>query len=421
MKKKLLIVFILMPLIGIAQPLQELSLAQAYDLAKNNYPAVKNKDLVKQTAEISISNLQKGFLPQVSLGGQLSYQSDVPGLPITIPGVSLEPAAKDQYRLMADVQQLIYDGGLLREQKNLTRLHAVAEDQKTEVELYKLKDRINQLFLGLLLMDEQLKQSELLKKDILTGLKKTEAQVQQGVAFRSAVNMLEAELLRADQRSAEIRATRSGLLHVLFLFTGRELSEGIQLHKPVAASELAGEIVRPEIKLYQDQQKLAGHQERLIFARSLPKASLFLQAGYGKPGLNMLLNEFDFFYTGGIRFNWSLNNLYTKKKEKEQVAVQQKMLEVQKDVFLLQTKAQLQQQQSEIEKFQQLIQQDQKIIALRNSVAEAANAQLENGVITASDFMKEVNAEDLARQALILHQIQLLQAKIQYQTILGKQ
>lgn len=420
MKRYLIIggLFLSVQLAG--QSLQKLSLAEACDLSQKNYPAVKQKDLVKQTAAISVENLQKGFLPQFSFSGQATYQSDVTKVPVSLPGLSIESPSKDQYKLVADVSQLIYDGGMTKEQKALQQLNATVEDQKVEVELYKLRERINQLYLSILYLDEQLKQVDLVKDDIQTGIKRLEAQVQNGVAFKSNLNMLKAELLKTEQRSIEVKTSKKGLVDALSLFIGQELDEQVQLEKPVSAAVAADEIVRPELKLYSGQQKLIGQQEKLITAKNLPKASLFVQGGYGRPGLNMLLNEFDFFYIGGIRFNWSLGGLYTKKKEKEQVNINKKMVEVQKETFLLNTNSLLKQQQAEIDKLQRLVTSDNEIISLRKSVTEAAKAQLENGVITANDFLKEVNAEDQARQTLITHQVQLLQAQINYQTILGK-
>lgn len=172
MKRLLFILSCSVSLVLQAQPLQQLSLTTAWELAQKNYPAVKQKDLVRQTAGISVENLQKGFLPQFSISGQATYQSDVTSVPISVPGFNIEAPNKDQYKLVADVNQLIYDGGLTKEQKNLQQLNAKVEDQKVEVELYKVKERINQLFLSILYLDEQLKQVELVKKDIETGIKK---------------------------------------------------------------------------------------------------------------------------------------------------------------------------------------------------------------------------------------------------------
>lgn len=413
--------FISWALPALAQPLKQLSLATAYELSQKNYPAVKQKDLVRQTAGISVENLQKGFLPQFSLSGQATYQSDVTSVPISIPGFNLDAPNKDQYKLVADLNQLIYDGGLTKEQKSLQQLNARVEEQKVEVELYKVKERINQLFLSILYLDEQQKQVELVKKDIETGMKKVEAQVQNGVAFKSNLNMLKAELLKTGQRTVELTTSRKGLVDALSLFIGQELDPFVKLEQPEQRppTTSGNAIARPELKLYSEQQKLIGQQDKLISAKNQPKASLFAQAGYGRPGLNMLKNDFSFYSIGGVRFNWSLGGLYTKKKEKEQVQINQKMVDVQQETFLLNTNSQLKQQQSEIEKLQQLISSDEEIIALRKTVTEAAKAQLENGVITANDFLKEVNAEDQARQALITHRVQLLQAQINYQTISG--
>lgn len=422
MKKHFLLAMLVMPFQLLSQPLQKLTLEQAYDLSAKNYPVVKQKDLIKQTAGISIDNLQKGFLPQVVISAQATYQSDVTKVPVSLPGFTIEAAAKDQYRLVADVSQLVFDGGLTKEQKVYQQMNAAVEEQKVEVELYKLKERINQVYLGILYLAEQLKQVDLVKTDIQTGIKRIEAQVQNGTAFRSSLNMLKAELLKTDQRTIEIKSSKRGLTDVLALFIGQPLNENIQLEKPASVLAVTSiEIARPELKLYTDQEKLIGQQDKLITAKNLPKASVFVQGGYGRPALNQLKNDFDFYYIGGFRFNWSLGGLYTKKKEKELVEVNKKIVEVQKEFFLLNTNTQLVQQYSEIEKLQQLITSDNEIIGLRGIVKEAAKAQLENGVITANDYLKEINAEDQARQTLITHQLQLLQAQINYNTISGKQ
>ena len=422
MKKHFLLAMLVIPFQLLSQPLQKLTLEQAYDLSAKNYPVVKQKDLIKQTAGISIDNLQKGFLPQVVISAQATYQSDVTKVPVSLPGFTIEAAAKDQYRLVADVSQLVFDGGLTKEQKVYQQMNAAVEEQKVEVELYKLKERINQVYLGILYLAEQLKQVDLVKTDIQTGIKRIEAQVQNGTAFRSSLNMLKAELLKTDQRTIEIKSSKRGLTDVLALFIGQPLNENIQLEKPASVLAVTSiEIARPELKLYTDQEKLIGQQDKLITAKNLPKASVFVQGGYGRPALNQLKNDFDFYYIGGFRFNWSLGGLYTKKKEKELVEVNKKIVEVQKEFFLLNTNTQLVQQHSEIEKLQQLITSDNEIIGLRGIVKEAAKAQLENGVITANDYLKEINAEDQARQTLITHQLQLLQAQINYNTISGKQ
>lgn len=399
-----------------------LDLSKTYELAEKNYPVTRQSKLIEQTASITIENLNKGYLPQVTLSGQATYQSEVTKVPITIPGFTIESPSKDQYKLLADVNQLVYDGGAIKQQKVVQQLTANVENQEVAVELYKLKERVNQIYLGVLYTDEQLKQVELIKADLQTGIKRVEAQVNNGVAFRSNLNVLKAELLKADQRAIELRATRQGLVKTLELFVGESLDPAIVLDKPAVASfAINTEVARPELKLFQEQNNLLSQQNNLIRSKNLPKASLFVQGGYGRPGLNMLTNDFDLYYIGGIRFNWSLGGLYTKKKEKELVAINKRVVDIQKETFLLNTNTQLKQQESEIEKLNELVATDDAIIDLRQQVKDAAKAQLENGVITANDYLREVNAEDQARQARITHQLQLLQAQINYQTISGKQ
>jgi outer membrane protein TolC len=398
-----------------------LTLERTYSLAEQNYPVIKQRDLVKQTAQLTIENLSKGYLPQISLSGQATYQSDVTKIDVSFPGVNFNPPTKDQYKVVADVNQIIYDGGVIRQQKISQQLNEEVEEQKVEVELYKLKDRINQIYLSVLYLDDQLKQSDLVKQDLQTGIKQVEAQVNNGLVLKSNLNVLKAQLLQADQRTIELGASRKGLLITLGLFLNQPLNENTILMRPLSPVIADKSIARPELKLYNNQSKQLEQQTKLIQSKNLPKTSLFVQGGYGKPGLNLLKNDFAFYYVGGVRVNWPLGGLYTQKKEKELIKVNQKIVDIQKETFLLNTNTQLAQQESEVDKFNQLVQTDQVIIDLRLQIKEAARAQLQNGVITANDYLREVNAEDQSRQSLITHQIQLLQAQINYQTTLGKQ
>ena len=294
------------------------------------------------------------------------------------------------------------------------------EDQKTEVELYKLKDRINQLFLGTALLDQQITQTGLQRNDIELGLNKVKAQVANGTAFQSNKLVLDAEMLKNDQRLIELKANRKSLLDIMQLFINKPLSADAVLILPEIEMVLEDSVQRPELQLYQYQDSLISMQDKLISAKNRPKTSVFAQGGYGRPGLNFLQNDFNFYYIGGLKLSWSLGGLYTAKKEREINQVSQQVVSVQKDVFLLNTNTQLVQQKNEIDKLKELISVDNKIIDLREQVKKATNAQLENGVITANDYLREVNAEDQARLSLISHQLQLLQAKINYLNILGK-
>ncbi len=399
---------------------QTLTLQQACDSARIHYPMIRQKQLLQQTASLNIDNLSKGFLPQVNINAQASYQTDVTKLAISFPGINIDPLSKDQYKLSADISQLIYDGGLIRQQQQLQQQNAVVEGQKLEIELYKLKERVTQVYLGILYIDEQLKQSDLVKSDIDNGIRKVEAQVENGTAFRSGISMLKAERIKAEQRTIELAASRKGLLDVLSLFLQQALSASTRLVKPETTSGITAELDRPELKLYGEQNKLFLQQDQLIRSRNLPKASVFLQGGYGRPGLNMLKNEFEPYGIGGLRLSWQLSGFYTAKREKLLLTINRQTVDLQKETFVLNTQTQLKQQETEVGKLNQLISTDREIITLRNDVKKAAMAQLDNGVITPNDYLKEVNAEDQARQNLITHQLQLVQALINLQLITGK-
>lgn len=400
----------------------KLTLQEAYDLARQHYPIIRQKDLVRQTANLTIENLSKGYLPQLNISGQATYQSDVTSVPISIPGIKIDAPGKDQYKIQAELTQLVYDGGSTSAQKSVQNANAQVEEQKAEVELYKVKDRINQVYLGVLLVDAQLEQVNVVKKDIEIGIKRVEAMVKNGTAFRSNQLTLEAELMKNDQRIIELNANRKGLVDVLALFINRLLPADVKLEQPAIPMTLVKEsVARPELKYYGYQNELFKVQNQLISAKNRPKLNLFVQGGYGRPGLNMLKNEFDLFYIAGARLNWGLGNLYTTKKERELLQVNQKLVDVQKDLFMLNTNTMLKQQEAEVSKLSQLIQSDEQIIGVRGQVKEAALAQLTNGVITTNDYLKDVNAEDQAKQSLLTHQVQLLQAQINYRTISGNQ
>lgn len=396
-----------------------LKLEEAQARAAANYPLLRQKALVQQQAQIGVANLHKNYLPQLSLGAQATYQSEVAQLPIKLPNVQVDPLSKDQYRALLDVNQLIYDGGVIRQQQSLQRMGEKIATKQVEVELQKLRERINQLYIGALLLEYQLGQTAIVEKDLQAGLNRIKAQVGNGTAVKAAQASLEAELIRNQQRAIEISFSKQGLLDVLAVWMGDTTSVQYQLLKP-AEQIAAAEISRPELAYFMLQDSVYQLQNKLVDQKAAPKLSAFAQGGYGRPGLNMLKNEFAFFYTTGLRLQWSISSLYTNKQEKELTRISSRMNEVQKDQFMLQTNAALRQQLAEINKYKQLLSTDQQLIGLRVKVKETAAAQLENGLITPADYVREVQAEDQARQNALIHEMQLLQAIIQYNTISGK-
>lgn len=396
-----------------------LKLEEAQARAAANYPLIRQKALAQQQAQLNVSNLQKNLLPQISLGAQATYQSEVTQLPIKLPNITVDPLSKDQYRALLDVNQLIYDGGVIRQQQSLQRMGEKIASQQVAIELQKLRERINQIYLGALLLEYQLGQTAIVEKDLQAGLSRIKAQVSNGTAVKAAQASIEAELIRNQQRAIEISFSKQGLLDVLAVWMGDTTSVQYQLLKP-EEQIAAADISRPELAYFMLQDSVYQLQNKLVDQKAAPKLSAFAQGGYGRPGLNMLKNEFAFFYTTGLRLQWSISSLYTNKQEKELTRISSRMNEVQKDQFMLQTNAALRQQLAEINKYKQLLSTDQQLIGLRVKVKETAAAQLENGLITPADYVREVQAEDQARQNALIHEMQLLQAIIQYNTISGK-
>ncbi|HMV08844.1 MAG TPA: TolC family protein [Cyclobacteriaceae bacterium] len=415
MKTKLLLLLLLAT--GALQA-QSLTIETCYALAAENYPLVKQRELLTKSNEYTLQNLSKGYLPQLIIAGQATYQSEVTQVPISLPGMNIPTLSKDQYKFYGEVNQTLFDGGVIKQQKLTQQSNLEVEQQKLEVELYKIKERVNQLFFGILLVDEQIRQTELLKQDINLGLKKTEAAIANGTAFKSSADVLKAELLNADQRTTELKAGRIAYAEMLGMFINRQLDATVTLEKPKALV-VSPEINRPEITLYESQNKTIDAQYKMLTARNLPKLNLFVQGGYGRPALNMLSNDFEAYYIGGVRLNWSLSGLYTLRKDKALLDLNRKTIAVQKETFLFNTNYTLRQQSAELNKYSELLTSDSDIIALRTRVKQTASVQLENGVITSNDYLREVNAEDKARQNKIVHEIQLLMAQYARQTTTG--
>lgn len=401
-----------------AQQNETLTIEACYTWAEQNYPLVKQRDLIAKSKASSIDNALKGYLPQFTINGQASYQSEVTQFPIAVPGAEAPQLSKDQYKLYAEVNQTIYDGGAIRQQRLTHEVNAQVEEQKLTVELYSLKERINQLYFGILTTDEQLRQNELLQNDLQLGIRKTQAAIDNGTAFKSNADALKAELLKAHQRTTELRATRSAYLDMLGMFINQTLNENTTLAKPQQLT-VSDEITRPELALYDYQNRSIDIQYQQLQVKNNPKLSLFFQGGYGRPALNMLSNNFEAYYIGGARLTWSLGGLYTMKKDKALLDHSRKTIGLQRETFLFNTNLTRRQQHADITRLQELLSSDNEIITLRESVKKASAAQLENGVITSNDYLREVNAEDQARQTRILHEIQWLLAQYNHQTTTG--
>jgi outer membrane protein TolC len=405
-----------------AQSENGLSIDSCYAKARRNFPMIKQFGLIEKTKNYALDNVAKGYLPQINIGGQASYQSDVtqPTLNSNFPGTVplFETISKDQYKVYGEVVQPITDLFTLSNQKDLVEKNAEVETQKLEVELYKLRDRIDQLFFGILLIDQQITQAELMKKDIQTGIDKTNAAIANGVSLKSNLYLLQAEMLKAEQKTTELTSARKSYADVLSLFIAESVNENTVIERP-AMPQFSSIISRPELEMFEIQKQVFDIQGNIVNTRNLPRFSLFLQSGMGRPALNMLSNDFDFYYMGGLRLNWSLSNFYTSRKEKEILGFNQSSMDVQKEAFLFNTNLAVKQQFNEVAKIETLINTDAEIIELRENIKITAQSQLSNGIISANDYVLFVNAEDQARQNLLLHETQLLMVLYNNRTTTG--
>ncbi|MEZ7508540.1 TolC family protein [Cloacibacterium sp. Arc13] len=403
--EKLKYIFLLF--IGLINAQEIITLEQCYQWSRENYPLIKKQELIKKAEHYTTENALKGWLPQVNITAQATYQNDVTQFPVKLPNVNVEPLSKDQYKVFADVSQTIYDGGNIRNQKNLAKIQSEVQTIQTEVELDKLKERINQLYFGILQTNKQWTQLQFTKLDIKAGIKKAEAQLKNGVIFRSNLDVLKAELVKIEQKEVELQAIKQNFVQMLSYFIKKNIDENTQLETPEKIL-LTKNNNRSELKLFDAQKQLLETQRKIINTKNTPKLGAFFQGGYGKPGFNMLKNEFDIFYIGGIRLNIPISGFYTQKNDLALLENQSQEIEIQRENFLFNQNFIEIQQRNDLEKIQNLIDKDNELIELRKNIKTASLAQLENGVINTNDYLREVTAEEQAILTKITHEIQYL-------------
>lgn len=388
----------------------QLSIENCYKKAQANYPQVKQYGLIEQSKEFNISNANKGYLPQVSFSAKATYQSAVTKLPITLPNVTIEGLNKDQYQSVVEVNQSIWDGGVIRNQKKITEASSAVDKQKLDVDMYAINDRVNQLFFGILLIDEQIKQNLLLQDELKRNYNQISAYITNGIANQADLDAVKVNQLSTAQRKVELDATRKAYREMLSALIGEEIKEGTSLVKPSFAEEasLSSTVNRPELRLFEAQSNLFETQKSMVDAKNLPKLGVFVQGGYGNPGLNMLKNEFTPYYVAGARLSWNFGSLYTKKNDKKLLDNNLQNVAIQKETFLFNTNLKMTQQSNEIDKIKQLMRDDDEIIRLRTNIKKASEVKVEHGTLSVTDLLRDINSEDQAKQSKVLHEIQLL-------------
>lgn len=414
----LLLLLLNAPIYG--QTLQ-LSIDSCYSMAKQNYPLIKKQDLIVKSSRYSLENASKLYLPQLAVNGQATYQSQTisfsDALP-SIPGISFPNIDKDQYKIQAELSQAIYDGGVTRHQKALILANEQIQQQSLEVNLSSLKDRVTQIYFSLLLISEQLKQNEIRKSDLQGALDKVNAAYANGTAYRSNVDELKAAIINSDMTAITFRANRKAFMDMLALLIGQPVDENTVLILPEQLPAAPG-INRPELKYFDLQKKIFDIQEHQLRSAYTPRLSAFAQGAYGRPTLNIIKNEFGPWWVAGIRLNWSLGSLYSVNNNKRLLEIKRHDLDIDKETFLFNTRFTLNQQNADIKKYSDLLEQDNAVIELLAAVVQSAKAQLDNGVITVHEYIAKLNEHNLAKQARIVHNIQLLQAQYNFKNTSG--
>ena len=425
-RRGLLVVALCLLEIGLCAGQASLSLTECYALARANYPLIKRMDLIGRSESYSLDNAAKAWLPQVNVSAQASYQSDVTKLPFDqekisalIPGFEITVLDKDQYRAVAEVNQMIWDGGGTRATKAVVRAEAEVSKSQLENDLYLLNNRVNQLYFGCLLQDELLEQNRLLLADLEVNLARVEAMERNGVANRSDWESLRVAQLEARQQRVGIEASRVAFRRMLAELIGLS-ADSLRLETPADPGLLSMTVARPELRYFEALENLSQTRERQLTAGWMPRVGAFVQGGYGRPGLDMLDVDFAAYYVAGIRLTWNLGKLYTLANDRRKLATERREIEARRETFLLNTRLDLLNRQEEIRRLSEQLRDDEEIIELRTSVKEAAEAKLQNGVISVADLIREINAVDQARQAEAIRRLRRLMAIYDYIYVRGE-
>ena len=420
----LLLFMVLTALVARAQTLEE-----CCRLARNHYPEIRQYDLIAETEQYNISNAARAWIPQVVLSGQATYQSATPTYPeafnqmIAANGLDMSGIRKDQYKVAIDVSQNIWDGGQSKANREIAEAEAAVERSRVDVSLYDLQSRIQNLYFGILLLDERVAQTETLIEVLDANLNRMRTYYKNGVAMQSDVDAVEAELLTARQTLSQVEASRASYRRMLEVFIGQPLTDKT-LTRPAMVDVASRTSARPELAMFEAQSDKLAAQRKAIDASVMPRFSAFAQGYYGYPGLDMFKSMVSSEWTlngiVGVRMSWNIGAFYTKKNNLSKLDAAERQIAVQRDVFLFNTGMQTTQDDGEIARLRSAIEDDNRIVELRRSVRMAAESKLENGVIDATDLLRKIADETTATLNRSTHEIELLQATYRLKTTLNQ-
>ena len=385
-----------------------ISIEQCMELARGNYPQIRQLDLIDEAAGYDISTVMKIWLPHLNISGKATYQSDVVEMPFDIPGFTFN-LPHDQYSLVGEISQTIWDGGTTRSQKEVYSTTAEVQKKQVEVSVYSINDRVAKIYLGILLIDSQIRQNDILAESLERNAGQVQARIDNGTAYRTDLDMIRVKMLDCGQQKDGLLSDREAYVKMLEKLTGISI-EGRELTIPDDGYTAGGPVSRPELLLYNARLRQNEAQLRQLDSKISPRFSLSIQGGIGRPGLNILKNSFQPYYTAGVKMSWDIGALYTRKSEKRKLDTQMRTIESDRETFIFNTDLNATQMQSSIDKARRQLDRDKEIISLYESIRETGEEQYRNGIISMSDLMDRISDEYNARAAQSVHEIQLLMA-----------
>ncbi|MCD6112092.1 MAG: TolC family protein [Bacteroidales bacterium] len=422
--KKLKVLFFLILLSGtsFSQVQTSVSIYDCYKNAIEKYPLSKQKKLLKQAKSISRENINKEYLPKINLNANASYQSDVITLPLDIPNVNIPTLSKDRYNFSFDINQLIYNFGIVEKQKKLDEINYNIKDQEVEIELFKLKQRINDIFFSIVLLKEKRKILENSIQVIKSKLQAIQSGVENGLLLNSDANVLKSEILKIEQKIIEIDSGIMASILSLKDLTGIDISYESKLIFPdLSITDINTQFeLRPEFHLFDLYNHKIDAAKDIISVKNKPNLFGYASVGYGKPGLDMMSDDFNTFYIVGLGLSWNIWDWNKYKAQKNILSLQNKIIDTQKETFNKNLSVSLIKNLEEINKYKALILKDKKIIKLCSDITKVSSSRLDNGVITSSDYIKDMNEEMQAKLNFNTHKILLVISKMKYLETIGK-
>ncbi len=411
MKKKIISFALIMMATAIqAQTLEECQLA-----AEKNYPMIKQYDLISQTTQLTVKNIMKGWLPQIAIAAQATYQSDVTSWPESMKatfqqlGINMKGLSKDQYKVGIDLQQTIYDGGTISSLRSIARQEEKVQKAQVETNLYQVRKRVNEMYFSLLLLNEQIKLNDDVKALLLSSEKKLASMLKGGTIATSDFENIRAERLSVEQQNESLKSQRQMLQHLLNTFCGIKVSN---VQKPAPFETTISTNKRPEILLFDNQLQLSSIKEKALNSQVRPKLGIFAQGFYGYPGLNMFEDMMNRKWSlngmVGVKLSWNVGALYSLKNDKAQLRLQREMTENAREIFLFNNQLEEIQQNENIKRYHTMKQTDDEIIMLRTNIRKAAESKLSHGIIDINNLLREINNENAAKIQQTIHDIEML-------------